>query len=137
MALRASNDPQYWRDRAEEARAIAVQVMDAHMSENNANDLAELGQDILTFDASDDSLERAALVTDGLAITINRMSALAHKRTSQHVRAMSALPPKADIDRSHRESASGIKNPGLCQRRTSGTLPSPHREHPNAMLRDT
>ena len=70
MALRASNDPQYWRDRAEEARAIAVQVMDAHMSENNANELAELGQDILTFDASDDSLERAALVTDGLAITI-------------------------------------------------------------------
>jgi len=67
----------------------------------------------------------------------DRMSALAHKRTSQHVRAMSALPPNADIDRSHRESASGIKNPGLCQRRTSGTLPSPHREHPNAMLRDT
>ena len=25
------------------------------------------------------------------------MSALGHKRTSQHVRAMSALPPKADI----------------------------------------
>src|SRR6516165_6385348 len=70
MALRTSNDPQYWRDRAEEARAIAVQMMDAHMSENNANELAELGQDIITFDASDDSLERAALVTDGQAITI-------------------------------------------------------------------
>jgi hypothetical protein len=26
-----------------------------------------------------------------------RMSALGQKRTSQHVRAMSALPPKADI----------------------------------------
>jgi hypothetical protein len=27
------------------------------------------------------------------------MSALGHKRTPQHVRATSALPPKADIDR--------------------------------------
>ena len=26
------------------------------------------------------------------------MSALGHKRTSQHVRVMSALPPKADMD---------------------------------------
>ena len=31
-----------------EACAIAVQMMDAHMSENNANDLTELGEDILT-----------------------------------------------------------------------------------------
>jgi hypothetical protein len=31
------------------------------MLENDANDLAELGEDILTFDVSDDSLERAAV----------------------------------------------------------------------------
>ena len=29
MALK-SDDPDYWRNRAEEARAIAVQMMDAH-----------------------------------------------------------------------------------------------------------
>jgi hypothetical protein len=45
-------------------------IGDNPMSENDANDLAELGEDILTFDASDDSLERAAVVTDGQAITI-------------------------------------------------------------------
>jgi hypothetical protein len=28
MSLR--NDPEYWRKRAEEARAVAVQMMDAH-----------------------------------------------------------------------------------------------------------
>ena len=40
------------------------------MPENDANDLAELDEDILTFDVSDDSLERAAVVTDGQAMTI-------------------------------------------------------------------
>ena len=40
------------------------------MLENDANNLAELGEDILAFDVSDDSLERAAVVTDGQAITI-------------------------------------------------------------------
>jgi hypothetical protein len=38
--------------------------------ENDANDLTDLGEDILTVDASDDALERAAVVTHGLAITI-------------------------------------------------------------------
>jgi hypothetical protein len=30
MALNVKNDPEYWRNRAEEARAIAVQMTDAH-----------------------------------------------------------------------------------------------------------
>ena len=45
-------------------------IGDDAMAENDANDLAELGEDILTFDVSDDWLERAAVVTDGQAITI-------------------------------------------------------------------
>jgi hypothetical protein len=30
MALDATNDPEHWRRRAEEARAIAVQMTDMH-----------------------------------------------------------------------------------------------------------
>jgi hypothetical protein len=30
MALNQSDDPEYWRKRAEEARAIAVQMLNAH-----------------------------------------------------------------------------------------------------------
>jgi hypothetical protein len=37
---------------------------------NDANSLAEPDVDVLTFDVSDDVLERAAVVTDGQAITI-------------------------------------------------------------------
>jgi hypothetical protein len=36
-------------------------------------------------------------------VEISLMSALGQKRTSEHVRVMSALPPKADNDRWHRE----------------------------------
>ena len=35
--------------------------------DDNAAGLAELGEDILTFDVSDDALERAAAVLDGQA----------------------------------------------------------------------
>jgi hypothetical protein len=38
--------------------------------ENDVNGLAKLGEDILTFDISDDALERAAAVADGKAITV-------------------------------------------------------------------
>ena len=37
---------------------------------NDANSLAEPDVDVLTFDVSDDVLERAAVVTDGQGITI-------------------------------------------------------------------
>jgi hypothetical protein len=30
MSLNTANDPEYWRKRAEEARAVAVQMLDAH-----------------------------------------------------------------------------------------------------------
>jgi hypothetical protein len=30
MTLHMTNNPEYWRKRAEEARAIAVQMLDAH-----------------------------------------------------------------------------------------------------------
>lgn len=30
MTLNVTRDPQYWRNRAEEARAIAVQMIDPH-----------------------------------------------------------------------------------------------------------
>ena len=30
MTLHMKNNPEYWRKRAEEARAIAVQMLDAH-----------------------------------------------------------------------------------------------------------
>jgi len=30
MALNAKNGPDYWRSRAEEARAVAAQMVDAH-----------------------------------------------------------------------------------------------------------
>jgi hypothetical protein len=40
------------------------------MPENDANGLAELGDDILTFDVSDDALERAAAVANGQAVTV-------------------------------------------------------------------
>jgi hypothetical protein len=30
MAVNAKNDPAYWRNRADEARAVAVQMKDAH-----------------------------------------------------------------------------------------------------------
>jgi hypothetical protein len=48
--------PNFWR-------MIAV-------PENDVNGLAKLGEDILTFDISDDALERAAAVADGKAITV-------------------------------------------------------------------
>ena len=35
--------------------------------DNNASGLAELDEDILTFDVPDDALERAAAVSDGQA----------------------------------------------------------------------
>jgi len=38
--------------------------------ENDVNGLAKLGEDILTFDVSDDALERAAAVADGEAVTV-------------------------------------------------------------------
>jgi hypothetical protein len=38
--------------------------------ESDVNGLAKLGEDILTFDVSDDALERVAAVADGKAITI-------------------------------------------------------------------
>jgi len=37
---------------------------------NDANSLAEFDADILTFDVPDDALERAAVVTNGQAITV-------------------------------------------------------------------
>jgi len=45
-------------------------IQDDGMRENDANDLAELSEDTLRFEVSDDSLERAGVVTDGQAITI-------------------------------------------------------------------
>jgi hypothetical protein len=38
--------------------------------DNDANGLAELDEDILTFDVSDDALERTAATSDGQAVTI-------------------------------------------------------------------
>ena len=38
--------------------------------DNNATSLAELDEDILTFDVQDDALERAAIVAAGQAVTI-------------------------------------------------------------------
>src|SRR5262249_41238321 len=43
------------------------------------------------------SSRRRTLVGNEIGRRGLSMSALGHKRTSQHVRAMSALPPKADI----------------------------------------
>ena len=40
------------------------------MPENDVNDLAKLGEDIPTFDVSDDALERAAAVANGQAVTV-------------------------------------------------------------------
>jgi hypothetical protein len=40
------------------------------MLENNVNGLAELDEDILTFDVPDDALERAAAVADGQSVTV-------------------------------------------------------------------
>jgi hypothetical protein len=40
------------------------------MPENNVNGLAEIDEDILTFDVSDDALERAAPVADRRIITL-------------------------------------------------------------------
>jgi hypothetical protein len=40
-----------------------------------------------------------------------RMSALGQRRTSQQVRAMSALPPKADIAEQSRRNAMDAKSP--------------------------
>jgi hypothetical protein len=45
-------------------------IGDNAVPEKDANDLAELGEDILTFDVSDDWLERAAAVIEWQAITI-------------------------------------------------------------------
>ena len=38
--------------------------------DNDVRGLAELNEDLLTFDVSDDTLERTAAVTDGQVITI-------------------------------------------------------------------
>jgi hypothetical protein len=38
--------------------------------DNDANGLTELDEDILTFDVSDDALERTAATSDGQAVTI-------------------------------------------------------------------
>jgi hypothetical protein len=38
--------------------------------DNDANRLAQLDENILTFDFSDDALERTAAVSDGQAVTI-------------------------------------------------------------------
>ena len=43
---------------------------DDPMPENDVNGPAELGEDTLTFDVSDDALERAAAVAGGQAITV-------------------------------------------------------------------
>jgi hypothetical protein len=43
---------------------------DDAMPENDVNDLAELDEDILTFDVPDDALERAAPVADRRIITL-------------------------------------------------------------------
>ena len=40
------------------------------MLENDVNGLAELGEDFLTFDISDEALKRAAGVADGQAVTV-------------------------------------------------------------------
>jgi len=40
------------------------------VSENDVNGLAELGEDFLTFDVSDEALERVAGVADGQAVTV-------------------------------------------------------------------
>jgi hypothetical protein len=40
------------------------------VSGNDVDGLNELGEDILTFDVSDDALERAAAVADGQAVTV-------------------------------------------------------------------
>jgi hypothetical protein len=43
---------------------------DDPMLENDVNGPAELGEDTLRFDVSDDALERAAAVAGGQAITV-------------------------------------------------------------------
>jgi hypothetical protein len=40
------------------------------MLKNEVNDLAELGEDVLTFDVPDDALERAAPISDPRVITL-------------------------------------------------------------------
>jgi len=40
------------------------------MLKNDVNDLAELDEDVLTFDVPDDALERAAPVADRRVITL-------------------------------------------------------------------
>ena len=61
------------------------------MLENDVNGLAELDKDILTFDVSDDALERAAPLTD------RRSLLLAHWGTWRDVRVVSAFGGKGDM----------------------------------------
>jgi hypothetical protein len=52
------------------ANCHAKLLGDDAVPENDVNGLAKLGEDILTFDVSDDALERAAAVADGKAVTV-------------------------------------------------------------------
>jgi hypothetical protein len=42
MTLQITDGPEYWRQRAEEARAVAVQMADAHTKGDNARYCATL-----------------------------------------------------------------------------------------------
>jgi len=61
MAPNTRSDPRYWRNRAEEARAIAAQMMDAHT-----------GATMLTIAQDNEKLAKWAEIRTGNRTTTNK-----------------------------------------------------------------